>query len=254
MRYVIVDDDAAYRESHQRWLLDPSLLPSGGRGEGQGIESCDALTFEEALALQSRWLHYDVAVVDGMDRRSDAKRQAAATQADVPYRSYQRLLGVDVVLAAKEHHPKLLVIVTSTVVKINIYFARQMRGAGAEYVFSHDEIEEPADFVSRVCQPQRYAQRRVPGIEDRRLAQIPQLLADADPAARSQLLGAPARQFRGAQRRKTDRLTSQLREAFSLPEPGGPHRTHRQRIVPELRRLLGLSHEAFDTSPEDPYG
>jgi DNA-binding NarL/FixJ family response regulator len=252
MKYVIVDDDPAYRESRQRWLLNPPACQRK-QPERPDVESCDALTFEEALTMGSQWRDYDVAVVDGYDRRTEQKRQDSAALAGIPYRGYQRLPGVDVVAAAKEHHPSILVIVTSTYVKINTYLAKAMYGAGAEYVFSHDEVAEPADFIDKICLPHLYARRRSPTREERRLAQVPRLLADADPAARRQALGATAKQIRGGSRRATDRLIDQLREALSLPDYGGPHRTHRQRVVPRLRELLGLDHETFDASGGDSY-
>jgi len=203
--------------------------------------------------MEDRWRHYDVAVVDGYDRRTDQKRRESAVGAGVPYHEYQRLPGVEVVAIAKDYHPRILVIVTSTYVKINAYLARAMYGAGAAYVFSHDEVAEPADFIDRISCPARYAQRRVATRDDRHLAQVPRLLAEADPAARRQALGATARQIRGGSRRATDRLIDQLRGALSLPDVGGPHRIHRQRIVPHLRELLGLDHETFDTPREEPH-
>jgi hypothetical protein len=51
MRYVIVDDDPAYRESRQRWLLDERYRSSRHEFENHSVEVCDALTFEDALAL-----------------------------------------------------------------------------------------------------------------------------------------------------------------------------------------------------------
>lgn len=247
MRYLIVDDDPAYSQSRQRWLLERRAA------EGPGIEivSCDAMDFEEALALGDRWQDYDVAVVDGHDRRMAAVREASAAKHEVPYLYYQRFPGIDVVAAAKQQHPRLLVIVTSTAVKTNATFARAMHGAGAAYIFSHDEVLEPEDFTNRICFPGQFAQRRTyASLADRRLAEIPRLMAEADPGSRAQALGATAREAQSS-RRAASRLIDALRERLPVPDSGGPRKTHRQQITPVLRDFLGLGRETHDAPSDD---
>lgn len=243
MRYVIVDDDPAYSQSRQRWLLERREAdPSHPE-----VVSCDAMNFEEARALGDRWLEYDVAVVDGLDRRTDEARRASAEKFQIPYQGYQRFPGIEVVADAKQRHPHLLVIVTSTAAKTNSTFARAMFGAGAAYVYSHDDVLLPEDFTNRVCFPEKFAQRRTfAPMQDRKLANIPRLLAEADPGAVAQALGATAREA-PSPRRATDRLMDSLREAFQIPDNGGPHKTHRQQIAPLLREFLGLNNVNNET-------
>lgn len=75
MRIVIVDDSPSVRDARQLWLREATDA------------QVDALDFEGALALGTRWGQVDIAVLDGHDRRSPERRAAAARRSGVWTRS-----------------------------------------------------------------------------------------------------------------------------------------------------------------------
>ncbi|GAA3913715.1 response regulator [Actinoplanes auranticolor] len=244
MNFIIVDDEPGMREIRQLWLT---------HSDDAAVDTCVAQSFEQALALGERWREFDVAVVDGYDRRGDKMRESEADQAGVPFHEYDRFPGRSVVLAAKRHNPNIIVIVTSTYIKGHDELAQQMEGAGATYVFSHDEVMHRERFTERMTDPERFAQRTTtpPPRGRRRLAEISEIVHSADPAVRRHVVEGRSSESKKASRRGVDRLVHQLRDVLNVPESATGRAVHLQNLRPTLRRMLGLDIEPPRSHTDD---
>ncbi|MGV9943532.1 hypothetical protein [Streptomyces sp. NPDC003401] len=237
MKYLIVDDLPMNQFSLRRWLLDSEAADAEFSSP---VERCDAMGFEEALALGPRWREYDRAIVDAFDIRGDERRAEDAAKHGVPGNLHDRFRGRDVVLEAKKHHPGISVIVTSTYAASTPYLARQFAGAGADYLFRRDQIFDQELFVAAVRAPERYrSARQRSRREDRNLNQVAALLAAASEPERNAVLGRPQQPGAKPARRKVDSIVRSVIDAFSLPPQGGSRRPYMPRIRPLLREYFG---------------
>jgi len=229
MRYLIVDDRAEMRCARKMWLLESKDTPAD-----LAVNTCDAVDFEDARALGERWRSYDCLVVDAHDDRSSARREVRAAEAGVPYRDYDRFPGRDVVLTARKHNPKMLIIATSYFARSEREVAWEFAEAGADFLFGGDQVPEQETFVAVVRNPTRheeaveYARRRSP-----RTAEICDLLA----AATHEELNAIFDRKPTGERptRPALRAMNQLKDLLGIIPQGGPKAPYAQHMRARLR-------------------
>ncbi|MFE9171166.1 hypothetical protein ACFYNZ_16850 [Streptomyces kebangsaanensis] len=246
MRFLIVDDLAEKRDARKMWLME-----SRGAEAELPVTECESLDFEQARALGEDWLRFDCLVVDAHDDRPTAFREARAREVGVPYRSYDRFPGRDVVLAARQHHPELVIIVTSYYASSESMVAKQFAEAGAKYLFGSHQVPDREAFVAVVTNPSnhneavRYAKRR-----STRTAEICELMASATDEKINAVF-VPGRTGPRQRSRQIGRFANRLKDLLDVPQGGGIKSTYRQRLRVRLRQFFG-AHLPNQDPPVDP--
>lgn len=241
MRYLIVDDREESLYARSRWLLESADDPAD-----LAITSCDQATFEQARALGNQWEDYDCLVVDAHDDNTSADREARADEAGVPYRPYDRFPGREVVLAARRHHPGLLIITTSYFAVRDSSVGWQFAEAGTDYIFPSEKVNRRETFVAVVRNPARHqevtAQVRS---ASRRTAEISELLDSATKEEVNALIGRKGYGPRPRSRR-INTISGRLRDLLDVPDQGGAKKPYRQHMTMRLRAFLGIDHPTMD--------
>jgi CheY-like chemotaxis protein len=151
-RIIVVDDQPTQRTGRVQLL---SRVP-GAAAEG--------MTFEQAMALGQGWSQVQIAVLDGYDRRSAARRVHAAAEAGIPpLAPHDNLLGVRVAMLIRQHctSEQTKIIMVSTHARDSDLRARRIAQAGVDYVFEHYEVERDEDsFVRAVLSPEAFSPQR----------------------------------------------------------------------------------------------
>lgn len=152
MRIVIVDDSPSVRDARQLWLREATDA------------QVDALDFEGALALGTRWGQVDIAVLDGHDRRSPERRAAAARRSGVDsIPAHDHFPGARLAQEVRRHTPAGVtsIILISAYARENELISRRIVQAGVDYVFDHCEVDQDREtFVRAVTQPWTFSSRR----------------------------------------------------------------------------------------------
>ena len=121
MRIVIVDDSPSVRDARQLWLREATDA------------QVDALDFEGALALGTRWGQVDIAVLDGHDRRSPERRAAAARRSGVDsIPAHDHFPGARLAQEVRRHTPAGVtsIILISAYARENELISRRIVEAG----------------------------------------------------------------------------------------------------------------------------
>lgn len=254
MRVVVVDDQASQREGRAHWLAQ---VP--------GVEAI-GLDFETAMALREGWRSVDTVVLDGHDRRSAARRQAAATAAGLPRAlpPHDRYVGVRVAAAIREYSAsdRTRIVLVSAHARDSDLRARRIAQSGVDYVFEHYEVDQDADtFVRAVLEPETFSSRSPARPTDwaaHGYLGVPDIAAairvvEASPAGPMLLNDASHRdhpEHEWAVRRLRRRLDELMRPRPS--QSTGPRSVRAQRkswFSEQLRQALGLD---LPADPDEP--
>ncbi|MCG7320346.1 hypothetical protein [Arsenicicoccus bolidensis] len=149
---MIVDDSLSVRDARQLWLREATDA------------QVDALDFEGALALGTRWGQVDIAVLDGHDRRSPERRAAAARRSGVDsIPAHDHFPGARLAQEVRRHTTAGVtsIILISAYARENELISRRIVQAGVDYVFDHFEVDQDREtFVRAVTQPWTFSSRR----------------------------------------------------------------------------------------------
>lgn len=242
MKAVVVDDRADARDGRVWWLLKAGADVVG-------------LSFLEALATDRTWHDVDLAVLDGRDDR----RSTAVTIPNPDGEAttvHDRFLGVRVAEAIRRTRSpeQTRIVVVSAFARENEYLARRFWEAGADAVYSLDELPDAAPFVSSVLESLRSPAtddtfppspfRRPSPRATHRNAPLSAAIAlmEASPAGRDLLFCLPPSESTGSPHHLRT-LRARLGDALGIREyTGGPRDRHpsKQTLSRRLRLALGL--------------
>jgi CheY-like chemotaxis protein len=153
LRIIVVDDQPSQRDGRVLWL---SSVP--------GVDVL-GMTFEQAMALGSRWTDIQIAVLDGHDRRSPQRREQAAVDAGITALArHDNFVGVRVANLIREHcDPRqTMIIMISAHARDSDMRARRIAQAAVDYVFEHYEVNyERETFVRAILSPQSFSPHRI---------------------------------------------------------------------------------------------